>query len=156
MCCQVKVIVIKNHVAPFTGAWIEIFATDRQLQPSTESHPSRVRGLKCWKAHSHPALSGVAPFTGAWIEINRRCGDVRTSRMSHPSRVRGLKSSSCRFRYCWISSHPSRVRGLKFVLTQLMTVAVRVAPFTGAWIEIWGSSTGSVWPPGRTLHGCVD
>ena len=79
-------------VAPFTGAWIEMFRirfgrpADRSL-PSRErglkfsvnvldaprivSLPSRERGLKscsgCWFAKS----SVVAPFSGAWIEIVR-------------------------------------------------------------------------------------
>ena len=33
-------------VAPFTGAWIEIFISSLSLCTSAESHPSRVRGLK--------------------------------------------------------------------------------------------------------------
>ena len=35
-----------GRVAPFTGAWIEI-----------------------WRCHSRKQRSRVAPFTGAWIEI---------------------------------------------------------------------------------------
>mgnify|MGYP001695343172 CR=1 FL=1 len=36
-------------------------------------------------------------------------------------------------------------------------LAVIVAPFTGAWIEILISSLySSTQVPGRTLHGCVD
>ena len=33
-------------------------------------------------------------------------------------------------------SHPSRVRGLKFRHTSGTEYRIRVAPFTGAWIEI--------------------
>ena len=58
-----------EHVAPFTGAWIEI----------------------SFVARHYPGWIRVAPFTGAWIEI----GIIRITpfsfRMSHPSRVRGLK-----------------------------------------------------------------
>ena len=35
------------------------------------------------------------------------------------------------------TSHPSRVRGLKFYLPVYSVLSFFVAPFTGAWIEIW-------------------
>ena len=78
-------------VAPFTGAWIEISTSSEDDAYGGESHPSRVRGLKCkifaaqkQNAKSHPSrvrglklkyilqnksTDNVAPFTGAWIEI---------------------------------------------------------------------------------------
>ncbi len=56
---------------------------------------------------------------------------------SHPSRVRGLKfiitHSTC---FALEESHPSRVRGLKFKVKFIDAHLNRVAPFTGAWIEI--------------------
>ena len=54
-------------VAPFAGAWIEIFV-DVSMPGTLKSHPSRVRGLK----------STVAEAIVGFDE-------------SHPSRVRGLK-----------------------------------------------------------------
>ena len=33
-------------VAPFTGAWIEMFDPTAEENPDDPSHPSRVRGLK--------------------------------------------------------------------------------------------------------------
>ena len=103
-------------VAPFTGAWIEIIRFFRCYINSSLSHPSRVRGLK----------------------LSRVSGKRGVNMLSHPSRVRGLKSA-------WKGnktsgsqpSHPSRVRGLKYTLlcTHLLFYS-RVAPFTGAWIEI--------------------
>ena len=53
-------------------------------------------------------------------------------------------------------SHPSRVRGLKYRSQDADDRLLRVAPFTGAWIEI--GNEGHFGPPGsgRTLHGCVD
>ena len=57
----------------------------------TGSHPSRVRGLKSFRAYWRIYNDWVAPFTGAWIEI---CLYLITSVwlcQSHPSRVRGLK-----------------------------------------------------------------
>ena len=40
--------IIPNHVAPFTGAWIEISMEDK-----------------------YESGHEVAPFTGAWIEISK-------------------------------------------------------------------------------------
>ena len=58
-----------NHVAPFTGAWIEMSASKISDTVASPSHPSRVRGLKlvvdCFREICFP----VAPFTGAWIEM---------------------------------------------------------------------------------------
>ena len=122
-----------RSVAPFTGAWIEIPVAAR-APAASQSHPSRVRGLK-WKSSerpgrkwpSHPSRvrglkSGdclpddqppaVAPFTGAWIEIAHSCHRV-ARRWSHPSRVRGLKSCRSSRAPGGRASHPSRVRGLK-------------------------------------------
>ena len=55
-------------VAPFTGAWIEIYILPQDYISVNVSHPSRVRGLKY-----EPRYPGM-PVPG-----------------SHPSRVRGLK-----------------------------------------------------------------
>ena len=83
----------KNEVAPFTGAWIEIFLADF------------IGGIK-----------GVAPFTGAWIEIDNFPPYVSSVPQSHPSRVRGLKWDVVGDRDAdFGASHPSRVRGLKFL-----------------------------------------
>ena len=60
--------VTRAYVAPYTGAWIEIQAHRTRLQ-NTQSHPTRVRGLK------------LATLTTSPIAIQ-----------SHPTRVRGLKS----------------------------------------------------------------
>ena len=60
------------QVAPFTGAWIEIFILSQFLKAAIKSHPSRVRGLK----YSKEDYDG---FKGK----------------SHPSRVRGLKLLDC-------------------------------------------------------------
>ncbi len=54
-------------VAPYAGAWIEMFATVFQskiiLSPLTQG-----RGLKLRKTISRPKFF-VAPYAGAWIEI---------------------------------------------------------------------------------------
>ena len=99
-------------VAPFTGAWIEIYDWSPVVRQNYGSLPSRERGLKLT---GNPKTSGsamslpsrerglklicsllrlvvllVAPFTGAWIEIEQHHrADPRKS--SLPSRERGLK-----------------------------------------------------------------
>ena len=103
-----------------------------------KSHPSRVRGLKFISKTWMQDLSEVAPFTGAWIEMIDSIFRKRSLVWSHPSRVRGLKSSriiSQRFRSR--RSHPSRVRGLKSYFGGNPYPFKFVAPFTGAWIEIF-------------------
>ena len=57
--------------------------------------------------------------------------------MSHPSRVRGLKSAKAiDSAAAAAKSHPSRVRGLKSATMKVIKGSNRVAPFTGAWIEM--------------------
>ena len=58
-----------GDVAPFTGAWIEIYREDDNGDASVKSHPSRVRGLKYITISRPTGFQMVAPFTGAWIEI---------------------------------------------------------------------------------------
>ena len=78
------------------------------------SHPSRVRGLK---------------FTDR--------SDRTAPIWSHPSRVRGLKYLAPEPPDARHQSHPSRVRGLKSDVKIRESQTAAVAPFTGAWIEIW-------------------
>ena len=97
-----------KHVAPFTGAWIEMFMSYSRrsavrslpsrerglkfssLDPSPESLsslPSRERGLKFADEGLVGRSFDVAPFTGAWIEITLRelaCGRA-LSRSLHGS-----------------------------------------------------------------------
>ena len=56
------------RVAPLAGAWIEIFPLPCCAARS-ESHPSRVRGLKFSRCRTASAAFYVAPLAGAWIEI---------------------------------------------------------------------------------------
>ena len=56
-------------VAPFTGAWIEIYKEFYRSIFPIGSHPSRVRGLKFSSLGLVLDSAQVAPFTGAWIEI---------------------------------------------------------------------------------------
>ena len=123
----------------------------------TASHPSRVRGLKCSCDEDEAADFIVAPFTGAWIEIQPASGKTAFWKKSHPSRVRGLKFFLlCTKNIPIISSHPSRVRGLKSRRGWLAYFENEVAPFTGAWIEIFVEMLDKSFENGRTLHGCMD
>ena len=66
---------IPSHVAPFTGAWIEInLSTSSEI--TTLSLPSRGRGLKFIARHGMTFREAVAPFTGAWIEIEQLWGNT--------------------------------------------------------------------------------
>ena len=56
-------------VAPFVGAWIEIF-TPFVIFLSLLSLPSWERGLKFPVPPEFQLQSLVAPFVGAWIEIS--------------------------------------------------------------------------------------
>ena len=84
----VKNIQSATYVAPHAGAWIETPIIKNVISGS-ESHPTRVRGLK------HPPAIiklriNVAPHAGAWIET--KIGyDEKAVAESHPTRVRGLK-----------------------------------------------------------------
>ena len=132
-------------VAPFTGAWIEIVG----------------RGCA-------PSRSSVAPFTGAWIEMTMSAS-WWMGWMSLPSRERGLKSVRRGLRLPGLVSLPSRERGLKYSLSYrygpydlslpsrerglkwcgmaIMAILLLVAPFTGAWIEIF--LDGRIYKRGR-------
>ena len=56
-------------VAPFVGAWIEIFKTLSWRISIISSLPSWERGLKSEVFRPHRRTFRVAPFVGAWIEI---------------------------------------------------------------------------------------
>jgi len=134
------------------GAWIEIRIRHKSIE-ALPSHPVWVRGLKC---------------------LTRGEGLDRME--SHPVWVRGLKLCPPLRLIRTIRSHPVWVRGLKFRPSG-PTLALRVAPRVGAWIEISNfrfiTASGTshpVWVRGlkylmhyafvqhlsRTPCGCVD
>ena len=119
-------------VAPFTGAWIEIVYWFRH-GIAYESLPSRERGLKF-----------------------RSKNVLKDKNLSLPSRERGLKSPRPSIGVVADRSLPSRERGLKSFLFSTDAVGYRVAPFTGAWIEILKSRQQAVDQISRSLHGSVD
>ena len=99
-------------VAPYTGAWIEIFSLKSASLALTVA-PYTGAWIEIGQAQQWSIRPCVAPYTGAWIEINK--GERQLS---------------------LIKSHPTRVRGLKFKDTAENIMAWLVAPYTGAWIEI--------------------
>jgi len=124
------------RVAPFTGAWIEISQVIDWM-PEVEVAPftgAWIEMAEISLLSDYPMT--VAPFTGAWIEIVMLLPPLLRL-LSHPSRVRGLKSQCGYLLYNLCESHPSRVRGLKFRPHHRGGAPHAVAPFTGAWIEIY-------------------
>ena len=69
--------------------------------------------------------------------------------MSHPTRVRGLKCKEKKLQFLQLMSHPTRVRGLKSEGLLAEITQQRVAPYTGAWIEI---SQWKNFPEGLLSH----
>ena len=106
-------LVVASHVAPFTGAWIEIQAREAVQNPPEGSLPSRERGLKSDLTIDDGKSKNVAPFTGAWIEIRKGC-------------PRQAAPQVAPFTGAWIEIRPSACR----------CQPPEVAPFTGAWIEM--------------------
>ena len=77
-------------VAPFTGAWIEIWSRNKK-SPCRNVAPFTGAWIEIAVSENVAiGLHAVAPFTGAWIEIMNVSG-IRGLLASHPSRVRGLK-----------------------------------------------------------------
>ena len=97
-----------------------------------ESHPTRVRGLKCWGVNMH-----LCKIT------------------SHPTWVRGLKYILKGEINHEKTSHPTRVRGLKSAIPRHFWLDLFVASHAGAWIEI-SEDTVAQDQSGRIPHGCVD
>ena len=125
-----------GRVAPFAGAWIEI-----------------------WQHQLFCCFILVAPFAGAWIEIMcnsyhaislecrtlRGCVDwnyyIRKFFAFYSGRtLRGCVDwniNRLARRNINVKSHPSRVRGLKYAWSSNDLHTRKVAPFAGAWIEIF-------------------
>ena len=80
-------------VAPFAGAWIEIFNTAQQYLENIVA-PFAGAWIEIPYMASDSVFFTVAPFAGAWIEIPI-CVSFQISRSSLPLRERGLKLLSC-------------------------------------------------------------
>ena len=121
----------------------------------SRSLPSRERGLKL-------VDSGVTPWP--WKSLPSRERGLKcdtpygqgSMTWSLPSRERGLKLIVCPVYSLLPGSLPSRERGLKCQNLLYLGSSIIVAPFTGAWIEIWLLSASLSTAPCRSLHGSVD
>ena len=121
-------------------------------------------------------IFAVAPFAGAWIEIYF-CINCHINLPSLPSRERGLKYFvreffDCNFRRSlrgsvdWNSaisarSIPERRRSLRGSVdwnlqNRLYSPSCAVAPFAGAWIEIFRLMIPNIKQTRRSLRGSVD
>ena len=100
-----------------------------------KSHPTRVRGLKfsCFFNKLPIARSHPTRVRGLKYHL---LDSTMFRLVSHPTRVRGLKLKRCRIVWIRFPSHPTRVRGLKFFRALFVFDTQKVAPYTGAWIEI--------------------
>ena len=101
-----------TQVAPFAGAWIEIYVMPTNLFADL-SLPSRERGLKFDFPCKIYLITLVAPFAGAWIEITLR-GGVSENYCVAP------------FAGAWI----------EICYSCGYCVWPQVAPFAGAWIVV--------------------
>ena len=101
-------------VVPFAGAWIEISQNPSIVSLALSSLPPRECGLKSARSPYRPPHLKVAPFGGAWIEI--ACVGVNTTQQE----VAPLAGA-------WI----------EIILRLRMWISALVVPLAGAWIEIW-------------------
>ena len=120
-----------NWVAPFAGAWIEIY--------------EKVSIYRWYH---------VAPFAGAWIEIVKP-SFFKIPPMSLPSRERGLKFINKSLNKIFVcrslrGSVDWNIRSLWY------SGMICVAPFAGAWIEIIELEKVRIACKSRSLRGSVD
>ena len=101
-------------VAPFAGAWIEMFNAMKQIAKDVLSLPSRERGLKYELRDLNERIKAVAPFAGAWIEMACRLTAL-------------LRAIVAPFAGAWIE-----ISNANYAI-----ISTGVAPFAGAWIEIF-------------------
>ena len=81
-------------VAPFMGAWIEIFGRTK-LRNLNFVAPFMGAWIEILKKKEKLIQDIVAPFMGAWIEINYERDCFTNYKKSHPLWVRGLKFKAC-------------------------------------------------------------
>ena len=112
-CIDCRGLACCGWVAPFAGAWIEIFDDLFPRMRDLWSLPSQERGLK---------------FSQTGLKRQRD--------RSLPSRERGLKFVAVGAQTNSFASLPSRERGLKFLQGRSCARSLRVAPFAEAWIEM--------------------
>ena len=88
--CNQKIRPIDKSVAPYAGAWIEIYERVDQVGRGDVA-PYAGAWIEMADGNVEIEVVLVAPYAGAWIEIQSEA-DLGFCNMSHPTRVRGLKS----------------------------------------------------------------
>ena len=76
--------------------------------------------------------------------------------MSHPLWVRGLKSGITKCEVRVLNVAPFMGAWIEMFCSTLLNFFIAVAPFMGAWIEITAMCTFDKPNSSRTLYGCVD
>ena len=123
-------------VAPFAGAWIEIYAPKGKWSRNAVA-PFAGAWIEIAEQLIVYRQPNVAPFAGAWIEIFC-CLLYSVIMPSLPSRERGLKYPP---KSEYINNHPvAPFAGAWIEILQCLCLGCRkrVAPFAGAWIEMAG------------------
>ncbi len=132
---QNKALMASIIVAPYMGAWIEIrhqFCTGLCILVA----PYMGAWIEIGRSPGSFGPGNVAPYMGAWIEIVKNCRFL-PSVSSLPTWGRGLKLCAAGLSLPPALSLPTWGRGLKYQATQAGSHARHVAPYMGAWIEIF-------------------
>ena len=126
-----------NIVAPYMGAWIEIYTqlADEFVRNSVAPYMGAWIEIN-WHLLQCILNASVAPYMGAWIEIVYKCWYWHDCRRSHPTWVRGLKlTHRCAAADCWRVA-PYMGAWIEMIDGDKKTQDENVAPYMGAWIEI--------------------
>ena len=126
------------HVAPFTGAWIEIFCV-LYYSRKKESLPSRGRGLKSKCPQTRWTAQLVAPFTGAWIEILNSRDGIEINGVA-PFTGAWIEITVYSWSFARVIVAPFTGAWIEISNNLMALCILPVAPFTGAWIEISSES----------------
>ena len=122
-----------RRVAPHAGAWIETKRPFSLRTSPDQSHPTRVRGLKPFRAYALLYNECVAPHAGAWIETQITSYDIRNLTVAPHAGAWIETLNVCR-----------------------MKQNNKVAPHAGAWIETAMAVQRHYTGRCRTPRGCVD
>ena len=116
------------------GAWIEIVFASAGY-PSSPSHPTWVRGLKCNGTSIALGLGQVAPYMGAWIEIfnslNNTIHLTVAPYMGAWIEINTFASSASNSLVA-----PYMGAWIEIYVVEITESGRIVAPYMGAWIEI--------------------
>ena len=93
---------------------------------------------------------------GAWIEMPDIVGSWFAIPSSHPLWVRGLKYQKGTPQVFCLRVAPFMGAWIEIYMKNEGEKFMKVAPFMGAWIEIRNNEKSRSKKRSRTLYGCVD